>query len=68
MIVLGLSVRLSRYPYVDPTVTVMRVMLLVVHVSMVRGCEDDGYVGVGDGGGVIVVSVGHAYTWFMYCA
>ena len=36
-------------------VTVMLVLLFVLHVSMVRECE-------GDGGGVVVVSAGHAYV------
>ena len=43
-------------PYVD-AVTVMRV-LFVVHVCMLRECEGAGNAGVGDDGGVVVVS-GH---------
>ena len=39
----------------------MRILLFVVHVSMVRECEGDGNAGVWDKGGVVVVSVGHAY-------
>ena len=39
--------------------TVMRVLLFVLHVSMVRECEGDGNVGVGDGEGVVVVNAGH---------
>ena len=40
-------------------VTVMRILLFVLHVSMVRECEGNGNAGVGDGGGVVVVSAGH---------
>ena len=56
LVVLGLSVRLSwsvcevvLVPYVD-AVTVMRVLLLVLHVCMLRecvGCECDNNAGVG---------------------
>ena len=45
-------------PYVDD-VTVMRVLLFVLCVCMLRECEGDGNAGVGDGGGVVVVSAGH---------
>ena len=31
------------------------------YAERVRGCEDDSNAGVGDGGGVVVVSVGHEY-------
>ena len=30
-----------------------------MYAERVRGCERDGNAGVGDGGGVVVVSVGH---------
>ena len=38
-------------PYADAvvTVTVLRVLLLMLHVCMLREGEDDGNVGVGDG-------------------
>ena len=38
-------------PYVDAVVavTVIRVLLFVLHVCMLRECEGDGNVGVGDG-------------------
>ena len=44
--------------YVD-AVTVMRVLLFVLHVCMLRDCEGDGNAGVGNGGGVFVVSARH---------
>ena len=44
--------------YVD-AVTVMRVLLFVLPVCMLRECEGDVNAGMGDGGGVIVVSAGH---------
>ena len=31
----------------------------VLHVCMLRGCEGDGNAGVGDGGGVVLVSAVH---------
>ena len=40
-------------------VTVMHVLLFVLHVCMLRGCEGDGNAGVVDGGGVVVVSAGY---------
>ena len=40
-------------------VAVMRVLLFVLHVCMLRECEGGGNACVRDGGGVIVVSVGH---------
>ena len=40
-------------------VTVMCLLLFVLHVSMMRECEGDGNAGVGDGGGVVMVSAGH---------
>ena len=43
-------------------VTVMRVLLLLLDVSMMRECEGDGNAGVGDGGGEIAVSAGHEYV------
>ena len=47
--------------YVDAViaVTLMRVLLSVLCVCMLREYEGDGNVGVGDGGGVVVVSAGH---------
>ena len=42
--------------------TVMRVLLFVLHVCMLRGCEGDGNAGVGDGGCVVVVSAGHEWV------
>ena len=39
----------------------MRVLLFVLDVSMLRGCEDDDNAAVGDGG-VFAGSVGHAYV------
>ena len=38
-------------PYVDAVVavTVLRVLLFVLHVCILRECEGDGSVGVGDG-------------------
>ena len=38
-------------PYVDEvvTVTVLRVLLLVLHVCMLRECKGNGIAGVGDG-------------------
>ena len=51
VVVFGLSMRLSWYlvPYVEAMVamTVMRVLLLVLHVCMPRECEGDGNAGVG---------------------
>ena len=46
-------------PYVDAVVavTVVHVLLFVLHVCMLRGCEGDDNAGVGDGG--VVVSAGH---------
>ena len=38
--------------------TVMCV-LFVLHVNMLRECEGDENAGVGDGGGLFVVSAGH---------
>ena len=48
-------------PYVDAVVavTVMRILWFVLHVCMLRVCEGDGNAGVGDVGGVVVVSTGH---------
>ena len=50
-------------PYVDyeVAVTVMRVLLFVLHVCMLRECEDARVMAmvVGDGGDVVVVSEGH---------
>ena len=45
-------------PYVDAViaVTVTCVLLFVLHVCMLRECEGDNNAGVGDGGGVVVVS------------
>ena len=46
-------------PYVVSAVvavTVMHVLLFVLHVCMLLGCEGDGNAGVGSGGGVVVVS------------
>ena len=48
-------------PYVG-AVTVMRVLLFVLDVSMMRECECDGNAGVGDGGGVVTVSAWHDYV------
>ena len=47
-------------PCVDAVVavTLMRVLLFMLHVCMLRGCEGDGNAGVGDGGGEVVVSAG----------
>ena len=45
-------------PYVD-AVTMMRVLLFVLHVCMLRECEDDDNAGVVDGGGVVIVSTEH---------
>ena len=42
-------------------VTVVRVLFLL-DMSMLRKCEGDGNVGVGDGGGVAAVSAGHEYV------
>ena len=42
--------------------TVMHVLLFVLHVCMRRRCEGDGNAGVGDDGGVVVVSAGHEYV------
>ena len=41
LVVFGLSVRLSWYPYVDAVVdvTVIRILLFVLHVCMLRECE-----------------------------
>ena len=36
-------------------------LLFVLDVSMLRECEGDGNAGVGDGGGVVAVSVWHEY-------
>ena len=51
-------------PYVDAVfvVTVMRVLLFVLDVSMLRECEGDDNDGVGDGEGVFAVSAGHEYV------
>ena len=48
-------------PYVDAVVavTVMRVLLFVLHVCMLRECEFGGNAGVGDEGGLVVVSAWH---------
>ena len=45
-------------PYMDAVVAVT-VIRVVLHVCMLRGCEGDGNAGVGDRGGVVVVSAGH---------
>ena len=47
--------------YVDAVVvsTVLRILLIVLYVCMLRECEGDGNVGVGDGGCVVVESAGH---------
>ena len=37
-------------------VTVLHVLLFVLHVCMVWGCEGDGNAGVGSGGSLVVVS------------
>ena len=42
-------------------VTVIRVLLSVLHVSIVRECEGDGNSGVGAGRGVFAVSAGCEY-------
>ena len=60
VVVLGLSEVVS-VPYVG-AVTVMRVLLFVLHVSMLRACEGCGNAGVWGRGGVVVVSVGHEYV------
>ena len=41
VVVFGLSVRFSWYPYVDAevAVTVMRVLLFVLHVCLLRECD-----------------------------
>ena len=36
--------------------------MLFVLETRVRGCEGDGNAGVGDEGGVVVVTVGHEYV------
>ena len=48
-------------PYVNAVVVVTRmcVLLFVLYVCMLRECEGDGNVGVGDGRGVGVVSAEH---------
>ena len=43
-------------------VTVMRVLLFVLELSLLRECEGDGNVGVGDGGSMVAVSAGHEYV------
>ena len=48
-------------PYVD-AVTVMCVLLFLFHVGMLRECKVVGNAGVGDGGGVVVVSAWHEYV------
>ena len=54
-------------PYVEE-VTVMHVLLFVLHVCMLRVCEGDGNVGVGDGRCVVAESAGYEwYTWFRCC-
>ena len=54
--------------YVDAVVavTVMRVLLFVLHVCMLKGCEGDGNAVVGAEGDVVAVSAGCEYmggTW-----
>ena len=50
--------------YIDAViaVTVMRVLLFVLDVSMLRECEGDGSGDVGDKGGVVGVSACHEYV------
>ena len=43
-------------------VTVMRVLLFVLDVSMLRECDGDGNADVGDGEGVVAASAGHEYV------
>ena len=52
----------SLVPYVVGAVTVMRVLLFVLDVSMLIACESDSNAGEGYGGGVVAVSVGHDYV------
>ena len=58
-------------PYVDAVVavTVMSVLLFVLHVCILRECEDARVtVMLVWGMDVVVVSVEHVwYTWFRYC-
>ena len=49
-------------PYVVLAVTIMHMLLFVLDVSMMRDYEGDGNAGVGDGGGVVVVSAWHEYV------
>ena len=42
-------------------VTVIRVLLFVLRVSILRVCEGDDSAGVGDEGGLVVVSAWHEY-------
>ena len=44
------------------TVTVIRVLLFVLDVSMLRECKGDGNAREVDGGGVVAVSTGHEYS------
>ena len=64
------------YMGVVVAVTVICVLLFVLYLSMVRWCESargDRNAGVGNGGGVVVVSARHEYvsvtrsSGFRYC-
>ena len=44
------------------SVTVMRVLLFVLDVSMLRKCDGDGNANSGAGKGVVAVSAGHEYV------
>ena len=37
----------------------MQVLLFVLHVCMLRECEGGGNAGMGDRGGVVMISTGH---------
>ena len=43
-------------------VTLMRVLLFVLHVSMLRKCEGDDNADVGDDEGVVGMCIGHEYV------
>ena len=49
-------------PYVVGAVTVIRVLLFVLDVSMLRECDGDSNGYVGDERGVVAVSAGHEYV------
>ena len=53
------EVVLVPYVAVVVAVTVIYVMLFVLHVCMLRECEGDRNVGVGDGGDMVMVSAWH---------